>query len=192
MYTVLWSSFDGAQKEYCLVKDDPVLGLRGQIISSGTADNPEPLWVSYEVECFENGMTRLVKVFSRGAEGQGHTLHLTHYPNGPWFANSQLLPDCDGLDDVDLGITPSTNMLAIRRLDLALEQSRDISVLWIRFPDLHIEILRQRYTSIGTYTYRYESLNSGYQADLVLSPLGIITQYGNLWTGRIWPDFPHS
>src|SRR5205814_2718699 len=53
-----------------------------------------------------------------------------------------------GCLDVDLGITPSTNTLPIRRLGLAVGQAKEVRAAWIVFPELEVRLLTQTYTRL--------------------------------------------
>jgi hypothetical protein len=91
------------------------------------------------------------------------------------------LPDLAGCVDVDLGISPSTNTLPIRRLNLEVGESRELTAAWVRFPELTVEPLAQRYTRLAERRYRYESLVSGFTAELEVDDLGLVISYEGIW-----------
>jgi hypothetical protein len=82
---------------------------------------------------------------------------------------------------VDLAVTPSTNTLPIRRLDLAVGEGRDVVAAWVRFPGLTIEPLPQRYVRIAEHQYRYESRGGEFTAELEVDTLGVVVRYGSFW-----------
>ena len=86
-----------------------------------------------------------------------------------------------GCKDIDLGITPSTNMLPIRRFNLDTGESKDLTAVWVRFPDLSVSPLAQRYTCIDTGTYLYQSIHSGYQARIIVDADGAVIEYPDAW-----------
>ncbi len=88
--------------------------------------------------------------------------------------------DLAGCIDVDLGITPSTNTLPIRRLNLQVGESADVTAAWVRFPELTVEPLAQRYTRLDERRYRYES-TTGFSAELEVDELGLVVRYGDIW-----------
>ncbi len=90
-------------------------------------------------------------------------------------------PDLAGCVDVDLGISPSTNTLPIRRLNLAIGESRELTAAWVRFPELTVESLAQRYTRLAERRYRYESIVSGFTAELEVDDLGLVIDYEGIW-----------
>ena len=85
-----------------------------------------------------------------------------------------------GCIDVDLGITPVTNTLPIRRLQLAVGEHADVVASWVRFPLLTIEPLSQRYARIADHRYGYESA-TGFSCDLDVDDDGIVTRYPGGW-----------
>jgi uncharacterized protein len=104
-----------------------------------------------------------------------------------WRLNGIEQPIVAGCLDVDLSFTPATNFLAIRRLGLAIGQAADVTAAWLRFPELTLEPLAQRYARQGERHYRYESDGGNFVADLAVDEMGFVTQYPQLWqaeTGR--------
>lgn len=81
-----------------------------------------------------------------------------------------------GCIDLDLNFSPSTNLLPIRRLGLAVGQEAAARAAWLRFPSFTLEPLDQRYRRIDAATYRYESAG-GFAADLAVDAAGVVTRY---------------
>lgn len=88
--------------------------------------------------------------------------------------------DLAGYDDVDLAWTPFTNTLPIRRLRLQPGESRDIRVAWIQ-PGLQLVEGLQRYTRLDPNTWRFESLTSGFTAELSVDDDGLVIDYPGLF-----------
>ena len=81
-----------------------------------------------------------------------------------------------GCIDVDLGCSPATNTLPVRRLRLAIGGSTTIKAAWVRFPELTVEKSAQTYARLDEFTYRYSS--DTYEAELVVDDEGVVAQYG--------------
>jgi hypothetical protein len=86
-----------------------------------------------------------------------------------------------GCLDVDLAFTPATNILPLRRLELAVGESREVTAAWVRFPDLSVEPLAQRYTRLDERRVRYESRGGAFTAELEVDELGLVVRYPPLW-----------
>jgi len=91
------------------------------------------------------------------------------------------IPAVAGCLDVDLAFTPATNILPLRRLRLAVGESREMTAAWVRFPDLSVEPLAQRYTRLDEGRVRYESRDGAFTAELEVDELGLVERYPPLW-----------
>ena len=97
-------------------------------------------------------------------------------------AGGHPLPDLQGCIDVYIRVTPATNTLPIRRLGLAVGDSRDIAVAYVPLPqgagDLRPRRVMQRYTRLdGPGRYRYEGLDSGFVAEIEVDAAGLVLDY---------------
>jgi uncharacterized protein len=98
-------------------------------------------------------------------------------------AAGQPLETLDGSTDVDIMITPFTNTLPIRRLNLKPGQSSEIAVVYVSVPDLAATRAEQRYTCLELDgdggIYRYVNLRSNFTTDLNVDPDGLVVTYPN-------------
>jgi hypothetical protein len=140
----------------------------------------EPCCLQYQIECDAAWYTRRVVVhgYLRAAP---LALDLVRTTQGIWHANGMPVPAVDGCADVDLGFSPSTNLLPIRRLALSIGEEASVRAAWVRLPDLGVEPLEQVYTRIGDQTYRYESADGTFRRDLVVDASGFVVDYPGLW-----------
>jgi len=81
--------------------------------------------------------------------------------------------------DVDLGFTPATNTLPIRCLGLEIGDQAEVSAAWLRWPELRVERLEQRYERLAKDRYRYSS--GSFSADLTVDEHGLVVDYQGLW-----------
>ncbi len=93
----------------------------------------------------------------------------------------QPVPAIEGLVDVDLGFTPATNTLPIRRLTRAVGEAVDVTAAWVRFPELTVEPLPQRYVRLDERRYRYASSGGAFVAELEVDDLGLVVRYEGGW-----------
>src|SRR5438270_10564532 len=114
-----------------------------------------PCRLDYEIECDMTWGTRDVSV--RGQIGDAPlSLVLSRDNHNAWCANGIARPELRGCIDIDLGFSPSTNLLPIRRLKLDIGARADVRAAWVRFPELTIELLEQSYTRLTEHTYLNE------------------------------------
>jgi hypothetical protein len=145
-----------------------------------TAFEGTPAEVRYEVVCSQAWETRFVRV-ELLLPGRKRHLELTAPATGHWWCEGRPLDAVAGCPDVDLSVTPSTNLLPIRRLGLRPGQSAEVAAAWIRFPSLEPTVLPQRYTRLDEHRYRYESGGGAFTAELTVDDAGLPVRYGDLW-----------
>ncbi|WP_455916956.1 putative glycolipid-binding domain-containing protein [Pantoea agglomerans] len=179
---VRWRSCDGNGTEHC----DITVSDNGIIIEGIVAGNRKSNYGAwYRVATDERFRTRNVQVRYVG----GPSLHITCDENGIWHdvENDRQLIHLQHCHDVDIGFTPATNMLPLRRLNLAEKESKSIKVAYIPLPEEIGEIFEpvsvsQRYTCLElNRMYRYEGIFRDFTADLCIDDAGIIEDYPSLF-----------
>jgi uncharacterized protein len=176
--TVVWKGLLINGADYCsLWRTVEGWLLKGTVV--GALKGKEPMLAQYEIHCDESWRTHRIQV-QRSIGRDMKSLSLSVESHGRWRSSGEELPALRGCDDVDLSVTPATNTLPIRRLNLEIGSSESLIAAWVMFPDLTIEPLSQRYTRLATNAYRYES-NTGFSADVVVDDLGLVTSYPKGW-----------
>ncbi|MCC6804931.1 MAG: putative glycolipid-binding domain-containing protein, partial [Anaerolineae bacterium] len=111
-------------------------------------------------------------------------------PAGWQDAEGRHLDGFDDCLDIDLAGTPFTNTLPIRRMNWQVGQAEVLRMIYIRIPHLTPRVVQQRYTCLeqtdGGATFRYESLDSGFTANLPVDATGVVLDYPNIWE-RVYP-----
>lgn len=112
----------------------------------------------------------------------GRSLHLEGDGQGNWRADGEPRPGLLGCIDIDIQATPLTNTLPIRRLAFDQGQGAIIRVAYILVPSLAVVPEQQRYTAVEPGSlYRFESLESGFEADLPVDEEGFVLNYPRLF-----------
>ncbi len=122
---------------------------------------------------------------------QRRALHIAIDDKGDWTIGGFRHREMRGFTDVDLSPSPSTNTLALRRLQLPVGGSAEIEVGWVLFPDLEVRPVRQRYQRLSESRYRYEGLHNGFVAEFGVDPQGLVTDYPDFWE-RLTPPRARS
>jgi hypothetical protein len=138
-----------------------------------------PAWLAYQVACDPAWATLRGEI--RGQVGDDRIRHVFDRSAGSWVVNGTPIADLDDLLDLDLGFTPATNFLQLRRIGLAVGEVVEFSVAWSDGIADHLERLPQRYERRTENTYWYESPMNGYAATLVIGPDGFVRDYPGLW-----------
>ncbi|MEO3429202.1 putative glycolipid-binding domain-containing protein [Pelagibius sp. CAU 1746] len=146
----------------------------------------------YELETDDRWRVRRVSfAVNAGDETAPRRLLLESDGAGHWRVDGQEAPDLEGCLDVDIQVTPFTNTLPIRRLDLAEGDSADIRVVYLPVPELTPRPADQRYTCLRKLgaqggLYRYEGLFRSFTADLPVDADGLVLDYPETFK-RSWP-----
>ena len=98
-----------------------------------------------------------------------------------WTFNGRSCADLRGCDDIDLSFSPATNLLPIRRLQLAVGARAAVRAAWLRLPSVTLEPLEQTYERLTLSQYRYESGNGSFAAVLETNAAGLVTVYEGRW-----------
>ncbi len=170
---VAWRRSDElAADEHCtLTMRDSGLSLFGTVLG---AEDGLPVRIEYRVLTDGDGMTTAVHVRDlRGFEQR--TLDLARDAKGSWTVDGMPARTLKGCSDVDLGCSPSTNTLPIRRLRLRVGAAQTIQAAWVRFPELTVHRQSQTYTRLDLSTYRYAS--GTFEAELVVDEDDLVVDY---------------
>jgi hypothetical protein len=175
---VIWTRRDRISLEYFELREAMEdVRLSGTIV---TAENGKPMRVSYTVYCDRAWNTRSVRVALDHAS-TSRDLVLTVDDQHRWWHDGKELSEIAGCIDVDISLSPATNTLPIRRLSLAVGEERDVVAAWIRFPDLVVEPLAQRYARTSERLYRYSSDGGAFTADIEVDAQGLVVRYPPAW-----------
>jgi hypothetical protein len=138
-----------------------------------------PFHLRYGIAFDQGWATRRVAIEDEVADAR---LDLARTDEGWHHADGRALPEVGDAVDVDIAATPFTNTLPIRRLGLEPGGWAEIDVVYLSvFPELAVSGARQRYTRLEDARYRYESVDSGFTADLPIDADGLVLDYPGLW-----------
>lgn len=138
--------------------------------------------LDYLIECEPDWRTRRAQV-TGSANGDPVRFEFAADGSGHWRLNGSPLSLVEGALDIDLGFTPATNLLPIRRLELAVGARARVRTAWVRFPELRVEALEQSYHREAPRVFRYDALVDGqpFKARLDTDAFGRVILYEGLW-----------
>jgi hypothetical protein len=170
--SVMWKPIDAPGLEVLELHERDGWRLVGTVL---IPFDSTPAQVVYIIQCDEHWQTRDVQILVH----QRRNAHLFLRRKKRWFVNNQAHPDLADCIDVDLGITPATNTLPIRRLKLETGESKEVTAAWVRFPSLDVQPLVQTYTRLSEFEYRYQSPN--FETRVLVDDLGLVVEYERGW-----------
>lgn len=183
--TILWRRLDLPGHEAGrLARRDGGWELSGTALF---AWDERPCRLDYRVTCDADWRTQAARV-SGFIGDRDVDLHVSVDRERRWSMNGLECPAVAGCLDIDLGFSPSTNLLPIRRLSLDVGQAAQVRAAWLPFPSLAFELLSQLYRREGPHTYRYESAGGAFMRLLKVDDTGFVIDYPGLWleeSGRV-------
>ena len=175
---IFWRRLDLPGHEFATIKQrDDGWELSGVALFS---HHGTPARLDYRVMCEASWRTKSAQI--AGVIGdQEINLHVSVDSERKWFLNGTECPAVAGCLDIDLGFSPSTNLLPIRRLALERGQEAEVRAAWLPFQSLAFELLPQLYKRESETTYRYESGGGVFVRVLEVNAVGFVTNYPGLW-----------
>ena len=183
---VMWVPWEGPGLEQLrlmasgtgVVADGLVMGVEGG----------RPFRIGYEIRC--DGRWRVREVRVAAPDSGPPVLELLADGEGRWKRRSgEPVPELDGCIDVDISATPFTNTVSIRRLGLKPGESEELTVTYLRVPEMLVGPERQRYDCLEARAdrgrYRFEALPGGFSAELPVDADGLVIDYPGLFR-RAW------
>ena len=151
--------------------------LRGTIL---TLAHNAAVEAGYEIACDHLWRTKAANISVRDASGE-RKLTITAQ-SGRWYENGIENQAVRGAIDIDLGWSPCTNTLPIRRLGLEIGQtSGEFAAAWVRFPELTLQPLPQEYLRLADRKYRYSSRGGAFMAELLVDEHNLVLDYEGFW-----------
>jgi hypothetical protein len=188
---VVWEGIDDWRAEVAEVEltDDGVCATGTQL-----GVDPMPYRLDYTLEAREQFITTRLQVEVTG-EGWSRRLHLMHDGAGRWTCDAGADGKVDlpppggdaralaGALDCDLGLSPLTNLMPVRRHRLnELAGACDLVMAWVFVPALEVVPYGQRYEHVRRDVVRFvdRGLSPGFEAELELDADGLVRLYPEL------------
>jgi hypothetical protein len=185
LVAIRWRRVDVAGLDVCrlcLREDGPeLLGHAAFRHGAGEAR------LTYELRCDAAWRTRSGRVCGNVGSRTVDVV-ITRGDHGQWTLDGRPVPEVEGLEHLDLGFTPATNLPQLRALGLSDGQAVDLPVAWLDVPPCELVPLPQRYERRGPASYWYDAPAFGYSALLVLAPSGFVRRYPGLWEQVGWTE----
>lgn len=177
--TIFWRRLDAPGHDACRLEHN---GEHWQLDGSAVFrhDDGRHAQLHYRVRCDRTFHTQWGTV--RGWLGsEDIDLSIRRDAHGTWKLNDTSLPELGHCVDLDLGFTPASNLLPLRRLHLGLGDAADAPAAWIDLDGGGLMELPQRYERRGDADYWYSAPRFEYAAMLSVTPECFVRHYPGLW-----------
>ena len=176
--SVLWRRLDAPGHDACrLDPSEAGWRLRGTAVFRHVG---APARLDYRVTC-DCAWRTLGGEVAGWLGARRVALTIERSPAGVWTLDGAVVPGLERCVDLDLGFTPATNLLPLRRLALAEGEAAEAPAAWLDVAGGTLAELPQRYERRGAATYWYEAPTVGYAGLLEVTADGFVRRYPGLW-----------
>jgi uncharacterized protein len=120
-------------------------------------------------------------MLSQNQAGEDRNLEIERAGESEWKVNGAIRPDLNGCLDLDLTVSPFTNTLAIRQLNLAPNEAKEITAVYVHIPSLEVTSARQRYQRLDSndppLRFLYSGLDTGFIEEITVDEHGLVESY---------------
>lgn len=181
---ILWAGIEHHSLENCLLTPSP----SGNSIDSVIVGKyGETLYkVEYTISTNENWETTFFELKTQFSDRKD-ALSYHSDGKGTWTRNGVPDDSLKGCIDIDISLTPFTNTLPVNRLNLSVNESKQIMVVYLDILERQVKPLHQVYTRLSETAYRYQNVVNGFNAVLTVDEAGLVVDYPGLFTrtGRL-------
>lgn len=177
--SILWQRLDAPGHDACrLERSETAWQLDGAAVFRQADGRIAQL--HYRVRCDLHWHTQWGTV--RGWLGDATIdFSVAHDAHGRWLLNDTPVPELAHCIDLDLGFTPATNLITLRRLQLAQGEHAAAPAAWLDLEGGELGLLEQHYERCGESAYDYRAERFDYAARLEVTAEGFVRDYPELW-----------
>jgi uncharacterized protein len=175
---MVWHALEWQSEERFEITFDEAF-IRATGVLAGETEEGELFALSYDVIMSPEWRVEYVSIQD---DRTGRNLKLNHEKNH-WFDGAgKHLSQFDGLEYIDLTLTPFTNTLPIMAEEFLGHEPHEIEVLYIDLPAFQMSRVEQTYTKLGIGSYLFED-KTGFKANIDVDTTGLVLHYQGLFEG---------
>jgi hypothetical protein len=183
-----WLLSDEPGLEHLILNKSPdLIHANGLIIGISESF---PFRLRYYVNCDTTYQFQQAEVVVEIEGKPEQAIQLERTITGEWRnRDGKVLPFLRNCTEIDIQVSPFTNTLPIRRLEIQVGAVADVRVVYITIPMLELSVEQQRYTRLAdieeSQRYRFESLDTGFTTEIKTDRNGLVVDYPDIWR-RVW------
>lgn len=173
---VRWQPNEGVGLEHVEIRETS-WGIVAQSTMIGTFDGTQ-FGCRYEVTLDPDWTFRHIVL----EKTDGRVLILRADGQGKWEkAQGDELPAFDGCIDIDIGASPFTNTLPIRRNRFEIGVPQRFRMTWIPLDTLEPFVDEQVYTKLADGRFHYQAADGSFEAEITVDADGLVVDYPGLF-----------
>lgn len=172
-HAVLWVRQDRPGNDACRFAE-----AEGGYLIDGSSTDADWNVLRYRVRARDDGTTRRVRI---GAKSR---IFIRRAPDDTWSLNGTPIPAVTGAKDIDLGFTPATLTLPIRRLKLGVGDEVEILVANLDLENERLTPLHLVFRRTGNDTYECFEAETGTTTHLTVDAQGIVRTHAGHWIAQ--------
>ena len=175
---ILWTGREYYSLENCVVsRTDKGTDINSVIV--GRYEN-KIYRVEYQINTNANWATTFFELKTQ-VSNKREVLNYQSDGNGNWTKNGKPAREFQGCIDIDIPLTPFTNTLPINRLNLSIQESQQIKVLYLDILNNEFKPVRQHYKRLSQNEYKYENVPNDFEATITVDESGLVIDYPELF-----------
>ena len=172
-HAVLWVRQEGSGNDACRFAD-----AEGGYLIDGSSTDADQNILRYRIRARGDGTTRRVRI---GAKSR---IFVRRAPDDTWMLNGASVPEVAGAKDIDLGFTPATFTLPIRRLKLGIGKDAEILVARLDLENETLRPLHLVFRRTSKNEYRCQNTEAGTTSHLSVDTQGIVQNHQGHWIAQ--------
>jgi len=154
-------------------------GFHGHGIAVGKTDDDIPFAIEYDMKLEVDWNIKELSIKSLLDE---KVIKLVHKDNQWYDGSDQHLKEFDGVEFVDISISPFTNTLPIKMLDFKGKRPQKVDFIYFDENLFSLRRLQQIYSKINERTYRYQDVElPDFISDIVVDEDGLVVYFPELF-----------
>ena len=172
-HAVIWVRQDAPGNDACRFA-----AAEGGYLIDGSSTDADWNILRYRVRARDDGTTRRVRI---GAKSR---IFIRRAPDDTWILNGTPVPAVTGAKDIDLGFTPATLTLPIRRLNLGVGDEDKILVASLDLEKEWLTPLHLVFRRTANDNYECFETETGITSHLSVDAQGIVRTHTGHWIAQ--------
>lgn len=134
----------------------------------------------YHFDLDEHWRTKTFNITQNQA-AEDRAMRVDRISDSEWTVDGLPRPELSGCLDIDITVSPFTNTLAIHQLNLAPNEAKEMTAVYVQVPQMQVISSRQRYQRLDPAEpprrFLYSGLDTGFIQEITVDEHGLVESY---------------